>query len=376
MGSVGAGNENRNGLLFRTFLRDAGMSALNTWCAAGSTWTSTHGTWHRIEYVCAHLGAAYDFYDVQARPDIDISPMDRVDHVAVVARTTLRTPACNHGASVMSKARKPGRVDVKATRVPWQAERFQEQMWQFRSPVGADIPFQAFNDFTRRASSDAFGTMRGGNPGSLRPLGRGCAKCNGAARDAELRVLFVTWAAQRSASFDPGRGLSTLRWPIEAYRGICIGRAAAAHKSAALSFQNLVAFRRSLRPLLRDDRDNHLLKVADLAQQAADDSDFKKSYSVVRALANRTWVVISTIKLEDGTVPRTADEQKLRWTRHHTEVFSATNFTSYDGVKTCPVDSPCTDHDFHPTCEDLSAGIQKLANGKTVGPEAIPAEVL
>ena len=77
--------ENENGSRFRAFLETCHMWAINTFVAAGQTWRSTYGTWHRLDYICLQMGTNAVLARTTTDSNIDLSTTARVDHLALVS---------------------------------------------------------------------------------------------------------------------------------------------------------------------------------------------------------------------------------------------------------------------------------------------------
>ena len=77
-----------------------------------------------MDYVCVESAAADAATHVCTMPDVDISPMDRVDHVVVAATVPVNTRICNE----VTRKSKKAKLDLKAASDPARAALFQEIM--------------------------------------------------------------------------------------------------------------------------------------------------------------------------------------------------------------------------------------------------------
>ena len=375
--------ENSNGTLFRGFLTSTGMAAVNTFVDAGATWVSAYLTEARIDYICVPLAVAHMVDHVMVRPDIDVSPADREDHRVLFARV-----ACTSSTALSRSAAGP-RIDLRALNVPWRLEAFKSALWSFEPARTADVHEHAHElvTFTKRAALRAFGSSTARPrkpwitqvtwaelrlvPGARRTLHAAAM----AAKAARAHVVFIAWAGACAPTFHMARGMGALGWPA---RAACVDvrrRYASALRAAAAACRDLVALRWRVRHMVKADRDELLIRMAAKCQRACDRNDFKASFAVVRALSAFKPKQLKAVAMEDGSLSTSEEQRQARWVRHFAGVFGARVVTSVECLKTEP-SSPVTEHGFSPTLQQVIGAVRHLPNGKAVGPDGLPAEVI
>ena len=131
---------------------------------------------------------------------------------------------------------------------------------------------------------------------------------------------------------------------------------------------------RASRQMLRRDRDANVQRLRMMAEEAANHNNMSKSFAIVKVLAGRTVKKVDALKDEDGTMITDEVGKKLRWQRHHANVFGATIAPSVrDAVK--PVGSRLLDA-RHYSVQRIQKRIDALAYGKACGPDMIMAELI
>ena len=383
LGGAQPDEENSNGELFRAFLEATSLAAANTYFEAGATWCSTFGTEARIDYVCVQQADVPHVSGVRVCADIDISPADREDHRVVA--TVLRCDV-HEGAPKQARPRKP---NLCAVADPRKCDEFRDEIWTFQAPRDASIHehVAALMGHVSAAALRVFGSAasRPKKPwitdGTWQALKRVPAarrhlhSANLACGHAQLQVLFLTWVTACRPTFAPRRGLAQLGWPTRARLVRAHAQWALLQRDAAAAFHGLRMLRAAVKPMLKEDRNDHLFRMAVKAQRTAELNDFRGSFGVVRALSAYKPRRLPAVLLEDGTLSRTEEERQERWARHFAGVFGAQMCDDLDQLKSAPT-VLTTVHEFHPTLHQLAAAVRRLPNRKAVGPDSVPAEIL
>ena len=132
VGNYHVDKENSNGMLFRQYLEHFRMAAASTFAHGdGSTWQSTRGARHRVDYVVVrhiHLqGHIHSWVD----RDIDLTFNASVDHSPVAVDITIASGSVDK----IEHLPLPPRIDTTALSDPYKVDAFQYDLLSLHVPM-------------------------------------------------------------------------------------------------------------------------------------------------------------------------------------------------------------------------------------------------
>ena len=131
---------------------------------------------------------------------------------------------------------------------------------------------------------------------------------------------------------------------------------------------------RSVKRSIRADKRNYLETLATEAEEAAYQNRTKDLYSITKRLAGKFAKPERPVRDKNGGVIPDDEGQKKRWIEHFQELLNRPAPVNPPEILPATSDLPikcCT-----PTKEEISSAIKQLKNGKSAGPDSIPAEAL
>ena len=135
--------------------------AVNSFFPCGGTWSSSHDSFHRIDYICCNDDDLDVFSDViVGGGGVDLAPGNKEDHRMVAAAASLIP-----NAGVRQSQRKPARLHGKrwfnldALCVPYLREQFAWKLLDFYAShdLQVDAHLDQFKSFIRSAAVEVFG---------------------------------------------------------------------------------------------------------------------------------------------------------------------------------------------------------------------------
>ena len=335
IGTCECDKENANGTLMRAFLETFRVYAVNTWWNAGPTWCSTHGTWHRIDFL--FTASLENVSDVKVDHDLDLTFNVFEDHKLVSAALTVGAPPLGHAGDNLTAQAVHFRVNKYNLADSWRREQFQADMWKFSPKPNTSINqwLDDLNEHVRKSARQHFG-----RPGdaprqawlspltwSIIKLVAPCRRLMFQARKMFLSALgrsaFWLWRANTTRSFQPGGSYVSKLFAVDRVMEefnnaeVCRSKCAAHFRQIKL-LQNMAA------PSLSADREVFLNSLAFKAQSAMTSNDSRTGYAISRALGAARVAHAGSVKRKDGTITQTAAETLQRWEEHYTEVYRGT----------------------------------------------------
>jgi hypothetical protein len=131
---------------------------------------------------------------------------------------------------------------------------------------------------------------------------------------------------------------------------------------------------RSVKRSIREDKRNYLETLATEAEEAAYQNRTKDLYSITKRLAGKFAKPARPVRDKNRGVIPDYEGQKKRWIEHFQELLNRPAPVNAPEILPATSDLPikcCT-----PTEEEISSAIKQLKNGKSAGPDSIPAEAL
>ena len=129
-----------------------------------------------------------------------------------------------------------------------------------------------------------------------------------------------------------------------------------------------------VRKSVKQDKRNHIEELATKAETAAEQRNLKDLYTITRLLSGKTSSPEKPIKDKNGTILNTPDQQKRRWAEHFHELLNRPAPETRANI--IPAESQLPINCQVPTVTEIKAAIKSLKNGKSAGPDGIPAEAL
>ena len=156
IGKHDAEEENANGAALRAFAEQFQLSLVNTFWAAGPTWTSTGGIRFRIDYVLSDAVRRAERCGVA--DDVDLTFNAFADHQAVYVVERIQPG----DAATATRHSAPFRVNKSALGDPDCCEAFRQMMWAFERPAdaGVDEWLAELGTHVKKAAIAAFGYPR------------------------------------------------------------------------------------------------------------------------------------------------------------------------------------------------------------------------
>ena len=157
VGCAEAVKENANGELFRLFLQEFSLVAVNTFHQAGYTWRSAWGPTARIDYVVIPSRHLADVIQCDVPKDVDLTLGRDEDHRCV--RASLQVTIEENGGNDDKVNKTRCMVNKSSLSDQWLCEKFQRAMWCFTAPDGISLDghVDAWNDHMRRHGVRIFG---------------------------------------------------------------------------------------------------------------------------------------------------------------------------------------------------------------------------
>ena len=418
--------ENSNGSELRMTCEEHGLAAVNSFWAAGHTWTSSYGTTARIDYVLCSRRVLCKVAHCTVLSGIDLATAERDDHrVLSCYWEGLLDGICDskpeqisainriHGApkfdaaSLCDPARRYVFQQLLLQSSPAQlAQQCQSTCRQAIDDVEASwmkaVHSAANAAFTRQTLPTRKPWISCRTWSLVRSIGRvrGLVRATRHARmQLELAVMFSSWrCVSRSAApprHDAVRGHADC--PAVTLGPTLLGAVGGISKQldirASMLSKALVLLCRLRRPLVRRDKQAALEKKADEAQRAANTGDSKKVYAIARGLAGASAAPIVAIRSEAGDVLTDSEQIKDRWRSHFSDVFRATGAPSVADVaalqqmeqetavgflERCAPRKRrrCKQAVFAPTVDQVHSVILRINGDNGLGPDQCSAHVL
>lgn len=149
-------------------------------------------------------------------------------------------------------------------------------------------------------------------------------------------------------------------------------------KNPAEKLATRVEYRRSaltVKKLVQHDRDNYYENIADEIEQAANTGNMRKVYASIKKIGGNNIRSTAVIKDSRGNVLTSPDQQLNRWREYYTDHPQTQGNTTYDQQPI--IHNQLRDISTEPpTTAEIQTALLKLGNGKSAGPDDIPAELL
>jgi hypothetical protein len=402
-GIIESQEENDNGAALRSTAEEHGLRILNTFFAAGPTWTGSGGHRSRIDYLVTS-DKLFDYaVGCWVCSGIDLATSLRDDHSVLYAKITgfCKALLCSsEGTSQRSLLQDCGapKYAKQSLRDPARVCYFQRLLSQFvpqfsdhalvaGTRAQLDATAAGFVDHVKWAARQSFVLVADAprrpwiSTRTWEVIQMG-SKCRGILRRWKktagaclCSLVLRCWHAVRT-SLPPADDtiLCAVTWYCGLERNTSSMIAQTLH-----SLGKLVRLRR---PLLLYDRQVSLLTAADAAQKAADNNETRKLYSIVKGLAGKEAAPLSGIKHEDGSTIIDSSETTARWRRHFAALFRADvvdDPLAAIGILATPPDglpSSAMRFPFTPSLEQVHAALFLLNGDKGLGPDCLSASVL
>ena len=114
--------------------------------------------------------------------------------------------------------------------------------------------------------------------------------------------------------------------------------------------------------------------MATEAEQAAREGNMKKLYDITKKLTGKYNKSERPVKDKEGRTIDRDEQQRKRWMEHFEELLNRPAPENTPNIQEADMDLPIDCN--KPTREEIRKAIQQLKNGKSAGPDNIPAEAL
>ena len=375
--------QNETGQVFHSYLLEHDMCLPSTFgdtpCISEHTWTAPAGTRHRCDYVAVPQQWIGHVQKAEVLADVDLA-MAREDHRPVLVE--VKMPKCDHGEMLCD--RRPLKLDRQLMACPSRRRMFEDMLAQepdVPHDVGVDTHHYLLVKQMRELAKKFFTTSHtkprkpwvGEETWShmqhAKLIRESLAECANCIRLVLQRHVFDAWHGL--AFIDPSRTWSRKCMEAETAQLLC---------NRAVLWQQLDRVCRMRAKSARADKRRYVTCVAERAQSAAARGDNKELYNCVKSLKPKKPGAGVTIRMEDGTCAATPQEARQRWQDHFVQLLRAdvTTFAELAEEQWKLRDSlhiksaiellPSPDHvtDIIATCK----------NGKAVGEDCLPAELL
>ena len=125
---------------------------------------------------------------------------------------------------------------------------------------------------------------------------------------------------------------------------------------------------------IKKDKRDHFEDLAKQAEEAAGKGNLRDLYMTTRKLAGKFQQVDKPVKDKDGHPLTTTEEQLRRWAEHFNELLNRPAPEAPPDIP--PADSELPINTGKPTKVEIKNAIMSLKNGKSAGPDEVPAEAL
>jgi len=371
--------ENENGAALRLFCAQLGLAAENTFTEAGTTWRSTHGTQHRIDYTLIDVAARPRVSKCKVLKDIDLTFNASQDHSLVMLEEIV--PPDQENAE---KHKPPFRINKTALRDEAKRDAFQQKMWEFeRNPeTGVNQWLDDLNSFTKSAALECFGKPAdcpvkpwiSPQTWALVRCVAPCRRAMHAFREAIVApALRGAWALWKIAT------LQSVPWPqrredMESVAKTAIAECDIYRRGCARWFRQIRLLQNAARPTLEDDRRNFLDTIAMRANDALLDGDPKTGFALTKALGAAKSAPNTTLLKKDGSLTTCTNEEVQRWNEHYAEVFCG-QLVDESAVRDAqrPTRQRGTSIDVGPV--NTAAAFKRMRKNRGTGPDEIPIEL-
>nr|XP_022308315.1 uncharacterized protein LOC111114318 [Crassostrea virginica] len=131
---------------------------------------------------------------------------------------------------------------------------------------------------------------------------------------------------------------------------------------------------KKVRQQVKEDEKQYIEELTKEAENAAEQRNMKEQFKIIRELSGKKTAQEKPVRDKNGIIQTAADEQKQRWKKHFEELLNRPSPES-------EADIPPADEDYNisldpPTKEEVKRAINMLNNGKSGGPDSIPAEAM
>ena len=188
------------------------------------------------------------------------------------------------------------------------------------------------------------------------------------AHAARCRHIFLAWVSSTSlpcARAQPSCDLDKAEKTTLAH-----------YRFWALASRNLYLHLSVKRRSVFNDRNEHLERITEQAEQAAAHGDNKLLYSLSKRMVKFEPRSLKSVKRLDGKLTCTPQEYDERFFEHFQKVFEANRVKS---LRDLGIEEPMKEFDpplVSPSICRTERAISNLGNCKAIGPDSIPAEVL
>ncbi|KAK7107318.1 hypothetical protein V1264_015265 [Littorina saxatilis] len=131
---------------------------------------------------------------------------------------------------------------------------------------------------------------------------------------------------------------------------------------------------RSVKHSIKTDKKNYIEMLATEAEEAAYHGNTRDLYSTIKKISGKFAKPERPVKDRNGRAIPDEEGQKNRWVEHFQELLNRPAPANPPDIPPAASDLPiecCA-----PTKEEISSAIKQLKNGKSAGPDSIPAEAL
>ena len=125
---------------------------------------------------------------------------------------------------------------------------------------------------------------------------------------------------------------------------------------------------------VKDDRRHYYDELATRAETAAEQRNMKELYNITRQLSGKSSKSEKPVKDKNGNTMTTMEDQRQRWAEHFKELLNRPAPETLADIQPAEHYLPIDCHT--PSEEEIIKAIKTLKNGKSPGPDLIPAEAL
>ena len=125
---------------------------------------------------------------------------------------------------------------------------------------------------------------------------------------------------------------------------------------------------------IRTDKRNYMEALAAEAEEAAQKGNMRELYNNIKKLSGKFSQPERPVRDKEGKIIPEIEQQKRRWAEHFEDLLDRPPPPNPVNIQPASNDLPIVCD--VPTKEDISKAIKQLRNGKSAGPDTIPAEAL
>ena len=398
IGKVAPEVENDNGARLRMYAETHRFCVATSFFEqAGFTWTSTHATHARIDFILTRSVHFEHVVKCWTDETIDLTFNRYKDHSLVLMSTYIP----GNTAKISPSAARTFKIDKRALCNSELSDKFQADLWKYKPPVNSSLDDHAA-DAIRFMKTSAL--RRFGSPKdypvkpwiSMRtwsllkfvaPMRRCVYSACSLARGFLVKATLSAWhSAARSLSTTCTTSPTSLTVLSPSSPWALYGEAVDAMNMRAFFLKwesrwnvSILKLQKAFAPSLAEDRKIFLDGLVLKAHKAAEENGSRMSFAVVRSLCASRVMANSTVFLADGRESTSKEEEAERWEQHFAKVFHGdvahkNDLAELQEARNASTVPPDITIDLGP--QRTYESLETLGKNKGTGPDAVCAELL